>query len=81
MTPEKIKLELQIIFRNTLNIPDLEITEELSADHIPAWDSLSHLVLISDVEAFFDVKFRLKELISMRNVGDMIALIEAKKNI
>jgi acyl carrier protein len=81
MTQEIIKSELQLIFRSTLNIPDLEITEELSADHIPAWDSLSHLILITEVEGFFNVKFRLKELISMKNVGDMIVLIEEKKNI
>jgi len=81
MTQEIIKSELQLIFRSTLNIPDLEITEELSADHLPAWDSLSHLILITEVEGFFNVKFRLKELISMKNVGDMIVLIEEKKNI
>ena len=80
MTHEEIKSEIQLIFRNNLNIPDLIITEGLSADHVPAWDSLTHLVLISEVEAFFDVKFRLKELISMRNVGDMINLIKEKKN-
>lgn len=80
MTREQIKSDLQPIFRETLNYPDLEITEELSAEHIPAWDSLTHLILISEVEAFFEIKFRLKELISMRNVGDMITLIEVKKN-
>jgi acyl carrier protein len=81
MTPGKIKSELQVIFRKTLNVPDLEITEGLSAEHIPAWDSLTHLLLISEVEIFFEIKFRLKELLTMRNVGEMISLIEEKKKI
>jgi acyl carrier protein len=78
MNQEKIISELQEIFRNTLNFPDLKLTKELSAEHIPAWDSLTHLILISEVESFFKIKFRLKELLSMKNVGEMIALIEQK---
>jgi acyl carrier protein len=35
--------------------------------------------MIADVEAHFDVKFKLKELIGMKNVGDMMDLILAKK--
>ena len=43
------------------------------------WDSLTHLTMIAEVESEFGVKFKLKELISMKNVGDMIGLIIEKK--
>ncbi len=35
--------------------------------------------MIAEVESEFGVKFKLKELISMKNVGDMIRLIIEKK--
>jgi acyl carrier protein len=35
--------------------------------------------MIAEVENEFGVKFKLKELISMKNVGDMIRLIIDKK--
>lgn len=78
MNLEEIQAQVQVIFRDILEIPDLIVSKELSAEHIPAWDSMRHLILIDEIERNFKVKFKLKELISMRNVGDMMRLIEEK---
>jgi acyl carrier protein len=79
MEQNEIINQLQIVFRQVFKRADLQVTPELSAAAVPEWDSLSHLVLITEVEKCFQIKFKLKELINMNNVGDMIALIEAKK--
>jgi acyl carrier protein len=40
--------------------------------------SLHHIQLISEVETAFGIKFKLREVMSMKNVGDLIDLIHAK---
>jgi acyl carrier protein len=52
----------------------------MSAKDVERWDSLTHLSMISSVEETFGIKFKLKELIGMKNVGDLLRLIEAKTN-
>jgi acyl carrier protein len=56
----------------------LLLTDELSALDVENWDSLSHMLLIAEVESSFAIKFRLKDLNKMANVGDMIAIIGSK---
>ncbi len=79
MDKSQITQELQPIFAAAFRSPDIEITDSLNAEQVAGWDSLTHLSMIADVEAFYGIKFKLKELIGMKNVGDMIALILAKK--
>lgn len=70
--------QLTPVFRKIFNAPDLVITDEMTANDVEGWDSLSHMLLIADVEAAFSIKFKLKELNKMRNVGDMIDVILTK---
>lgn len=78
MEREAIVQKLTAIFRNIFNDGSLVITNELTANDVERWDSLSHMLMIAEVEAQFSVKFRLKELNKMRNVGDMIDIIMTK---
>jgi acyl carrier protein len=80
MDKEQIKKELEPIFLEVFSLDRIEITDDLNAEKVDRWDSLTHLSMIAKVEDFFNVKFKLKELIAMKNVGDMIALIETKTN-
>ncbi len=70
--------QLTPVFRKIFNAPELVITDEMTANDVEGWDSLSHMLLIADVEAAFSIKFKLKELNKMRNVGDMIDVILTK---
>lgn len=78
MEKEEIVSRLTPIFRNILANESLEITDELSAANVANWDSLSHMLLITEVENEFAIKFKLKDLNKMKNVGDMMALIQSK---
>ena len=51
----------------------------MTAQDIAKWDSLRHIQLISEVEAAFEIKFKLREVMGMKNVGDLIDLIDAKQ--
>ena len=69
---------LQSIFRDILDQPDLVLTRDSNANNVEDWDSLAHINLVTAVEKHYKIKFALGELQELKNVGDMIDLIEAK---
>lgn len=79
MDRNQIKSDLYTIFTEVFSDNSIVITDELNAEKVERWDSLTHLSMISKVEDFYGIKFKLKELISMKNVGDMMDLIIQKK--
>ena len=70
--------ELQTIFRDVLDQPDLVITPESSARTVEDWDSFAHIVVVRAVENHFDVKFALNEVGNLQNVGDFVNLIQTR---
>lgn len=78
MEKAEIAQKLTPVFRKVFSDNSLVITDELSALDVENWDSLSHMLLISEVENEFSIKFKLKDLNKMANVGDMIAIISSK---
>lgn len=78
MNRSDISSKLTEIFRSVLSSDSLELTDDLTANDVENWDSLTHMILISDIELAFHVKFRLKELNKVRNVGDLIDLLLQK---
>lgn len=78
MTQEQIYEKLTKIFHEVFTNTDLVLTASLSANDVDNWDSLTHMILISEIENKFDVKFKLKELNKMKNVGDLVEIIESK---
>jgi acyl carrier protein len=77
---EKIEItgKLTSVFRTVFNNNTLVLTNELSAKDVDGWDSLSHMILITEIENVFAIKFKLKDLNKMKNVGDMIEIIMSK---
>lgn len=79
MSREEITNRTQDIFRDIFDEDDLSINDTTSSDTIEDWDSLNHINLVSAIEKEFSVKFALGELISLKNVGEMIDLIITKR--
>jgi len=78
MQEREIAEKLEASFRKVFNMNTLEIKREMTANDIDKWDSLTHMLLISEIEDTFEIRFKLKELNRMKNVGDMIDLISEK---
>ena len=70
--------ELQTIFRDVLDQPDLVITPESSARTVEDWDSFAHIVVVRAVENYFGIKFALNEVGNLQNVGDFMDLIQTR---
>lgn len=69
---------VQEVFRDVLDNEDIVLSDETTADDIEEWDSLSHIQLIVAVEKAFHVKFTSKEILSWKNIGEMVDCILAK---
>lgn len=81
-TMENREMELQNrltqVFREVFDNDDITVTPEMTAGDVEGWDSLSHVNLIVAVEARFGITFSQKELLTFRNVGDMMRSIMEK---
>lgn len=78
MTHEAIMEKLNEIFQDIFDDDTLVITENTTANDIEDWDSLEHITLISAVEREFRMKFKMGEISSMKNVGEMASIIAAR---
>lgn len=74
MTKEEVLGKLKEIFKDVFD-RDIDLTFKTTAKDVQGWDSLTHITIISLVEETFSIKFKMKEVISMQNVGDMIDII------
>lgn len=80
MINPEILQKITAIMREVLELPDLVVTSETSAADVDEWDSMTHIQLIGAIESHYKVRFALGELQALKNVGDMIGLIEKKLN-
>ncbi len=78
MSREEIKTKLTEIFRDVFDNDDIEISDTTTADDIEEWDSLEHITLIAAVEKAFKMRFTMKEVSSMKNVGEMMSILEER---
>ena len=70
--------QLNAIFCQEFDDDDIKIAPETTANDVDGWDSLSHVNLIVAVEAHFGIRFSQKELLTFKNVGDLLRSIESK---
>lgn len=73
-----IKDRLNKVFQQVFADDSISIFASMTAADLDDWDSLSHIQLIVAIEKDFGIKFKTVEITSLKNVGEMIALIERK---
>ena len=78
MDRDEILARVQEVFREELELDDLELTGETTADDVEEWDSLSHVQLVVALEKNFGIKFSSREILSWDNVGELVDCIEKK---
>jgi len=75
MTKADVMNKLQEVFQDVFDDDTIEINENTTANDIDDWDSLEHITLIGAVEKTFKMRFKMKEVSSMKNVGEMAEII------
>ncbi|MBR6328072.1 MAG: acyl carrier protein [Lachnospiraceae bacterium] len=76
MTREEIFSIVTDIFRDVFDDDTLEIGETTNAEDIEDWDSLEHIELVINMEKKFSLKFNIKEVNKLENVGQMVDMIQ-----
>ncbi len=75
MTREEALAKVTEIIREVFDDEDIVVTENTVANDVDGWDSLMHITLIGTIEDEFDIKFAMKDVVGMQNVGQMLDLI------
>jgi acyl carrier protein len=78
MTKTQLWDGLNEIFRDVMDDPGITVTESTTANEVDEWDSITHVLLIVQVEKQFSVKFTAAEIQSLQNVGQLADLVEQK---
>ncbi len=75
MEKEEIYSKLESVFREVLDDEDIHLEDATVADDIEGWDSLTHVQLVVGVEKAFGIRFTSREILSWKNVGEMVESI------
>lgn len=78
MDQKDITNKLTKIFKTEFEDNELVLSAELTANDIDNWTSLTNVLLLSEIENCFKIKFKIKEVMSLDNVGDLIEIISNK---
>lgn len=78
MDRSEILKQVQDIFRDILDDEEIVLEDSTTANDVEGWDSLTHIQLIVAIEKQFKIKFTSKEILSWRNIGEMLDSIAAK---
>ena len=71
MSKEEVFERLKGVFQDVFGT-EVQLKDETTAADVSGWDSLNHITLIGTIEDEFDVKFPMKDVVHMKNVGELV---------
>ena len=74
----EINEKLTNVFREVFDDDSLTLSDDMTADDVDAWDSMSHVNLILAIEIAFDIEFTQSEIQNFANVGNLKRSITSK---
>lgn len=54
-----------------LKVKPKDITDEMSPENTPSWDSFNSILLADALEKEFKLKFTMEEILDVKNIGDI----------
>src|SRR5262249_25508496 len=81
--PGMISPRLRKAILAQLKLDDFDLRDETTADQVPGWDSLSHVKILTAVEAECGLRFRAMEGVRLAKVrlkkgGELQAMVDKK---
>jgi acyl carrier protein len=71
MEHQKIISDINQIFRDILDNPEIQLNDHTTAKDVEDWDSLNHIQIVVAIEKHFGIKFTAQEIQQWQNVGDI----------
>lgn len=78
MNKEEILNKVTEAFVSVLEHNNFQLTDQTTADDVDGWESITHMMIITEIETLFTIKFKLMDLMNMENIGDLIKAIESE---
>lgn len=78
MKEQELYDRLNGVFRDIFDDETLTVTSDTVAADVDGWDSLSHITLIQAIEDEFSIRFAMREIIGLNDVGELAAAIAAR---
>jgi acyl carrier protein len=78
MQTDVVYAKLTNVFHDVFDDDELVLRSDMTAKEVPEWDSLSHIRLVLTVQQKFGVKFSAAQTTNLKNVGDLVALIQSR---
>lgn len=78
MDTQTILNDLGLIFQEVLKRDNIALANETTAQDVDGWDSLTNMQLISRIEKKFNVRFTFRDIVKLKNVGDICSAIQTK---
>lgn len=75
MTREAVYERLNKVFQDVFDDEDITVNDATTSADIEDWDSLEHINLVAAVEQEFGIKFTMGQVVTMKNVGEMVDII------
>ena len=66
------------IVATTCDVDKSGVTDNSTVGDFPAWDSVGHLSILSNVEETFDISFEPEEMMEIEDVKDIVNAVNAK---
>ena len=73
-----IYAQLTEIMIEIFNDDDITLTPETTAADVENWDSLNNIRLMAQIESEFEMRFTTFELTGLKNVGELVAILQAR---
>ena len=78
MTEADIYSSLQNLFSEIFLRDDIVLSPQTSAKEVEGWDSFKQIEIVMAVEERYNIKLATREIDGLKNVGDLVSLIEKK---
>ena len=75
MNRNEVLKKLNVIFRDVFDDDSIVINDRTTSNDIEEWESIDHYNLMCDVDDEFSMRFKMKEVSGMKNVGEMVDII------
>ena len=80
MNREEILENVTAAFKTILEHDNFILTNETTAEDVEGWESVTHMMIITEIENKLDIVFKLNDLMNMNNIGDLLKIIAIKLN-
>ncbi|WP_224483121.1 acyl carrier protein [Robertkochia aurantiaca] len=73
---QNTKKELIAVFERALSIDKSRVTPHLGYKEIPEWDSISHMILINEIETTFEISIPSDQMVEMNSFSNILLFLD-----